>query len=229
VNASLHLAAAPLHGSTQDYVAAALLTSAVLASSGWDADVRHNVAYRQDEWASVVSNAGKNWGSPYVAFGTAGMLYGYGLVEDNSRVRTVGAEIVEAFCLAGAGAQILKHAVGRARPYAETGSHHFNGVAFNNRDESFISGDATTAFAFSSVLAAEIKSLPATAALYALASATAFQRLHRDKHWLSDVVGGAVWGSAVGWGVVHWNKKIGTLPVQAAVTPQGVSCSVNLP
>jgi membrane-associated phospholipid phosphatase len=84
---------------------------------------------------------------------------------------------------------------------------HFNGPTLDNGYHSFPSGDVTIAFAQSSVLASEISFWPATVALYGLAATTAFQRVHRDQHWFSDIVGGAVWGTAVGLGVVYVNHR----------------------
>jgi undecaprenyl-diphosphatase len=155
-------------------------------------------------------------------------MYGYGLLADQSAARRIGLEIVEAYAIAGAGTQIVKHLMGRSRPYRDEGYLLFAGPILRNSRHSFPSGDVTVAFTLSSVLAAEAKSAPVTILLYGLASMTAFQRLHRDQHWLSDVLGGAAWGTAVGLGVVHMHRKGRTRNVSLVVRPDGVGVNVGL-
>jgi membrane-associated phospholipid phosphatase len=104
-------------------------------------------------------------------------------------------------------------------------------VGFNSKDvhQSFPSGDVVKAFSLSTVLAAEAKSLPISLALYSLAAATAFQRLHRDRHWFSDTVSAAALGTAVGLAVVHAHRSSANSGTAATVAPtaNGVAATVN--
>jgi membrane-associated phospholipid phosphatase len=159
---------------------------------------------------------------------TAGALYAYGLAAHNSAVRRVSAEIVEAYLIAGGGTQVLKYAIGRARPFNNQGPSHFVGPTVHNRNHSFPSGDCGSAFAFSTVLTAESRSLPVGVILYSLAATTAFQRLNRDQHWLSDVIGGAVWGTAVGLAVVNMNRKLVVSGKSVTVQPSRQGIGVQL-
>ena len=202
-----HMLCAPLHGSTDDYFIAGGIVAAVAASSALDRTVRAEMPHHENGWRKTVDDIGHAYQGPLVVFGTAGSLYAAGLAADAPSLRRTGMEIVEAYSIAGAGTQVMKHLVGRKRPYNEQGPFVFRGPSLKNASLSFPSGDATVAFAMSSVIAAEAKSLPVTIVAYALAGMTAFQRLNRDQHWFSDVLGAAVWGSAVGMGVVHWHRK----------------------
>jgi hypothetical protein len=202
-----HMLSAPLHGSAQDYWMVGGIAAVVAASSALDRTVRNEMPHNENGWRKTVDDIGHAYQGPLVVFGTAGSLYAAGLIADEPSLRRTGAEVVEAYCIAGAGTQAMKHLVGRKRPYNEEGPFTFTGPSLKNSNLSFPSGDATVAFALSAVLAAEAKSVPVTIIAYGLAGMTAYQRLNRDQHWFSDVLGAAVWGSAVGMGVVHWNRK----------------------
>jgi membrane-associated phospholipid phosphatase len=206
---------APLHGSARDYIGATFFVSGILVSSIFDDDLHKEVLKPHGSTVDVLGKIGRAYQGPFVIFGTAAAFYGYGLYEENDHARRIGMEIVESFAIAGAGTQVVKHIVGRARPFQGLGNSYFKGPTLKNSFQSFPSGDVTVATAFASVLAAEARSIPVTAVVYGLAGLTAFQRMNRNQHWLSDVAAGATWGTAVGLGVVHYNR----LRTASKVTP----------
>src|SRR5512146_1053219 len=88
--------------------------------------------------------------------------------------------------------EVLKEAVGRARPYqgpAVTGFKPFSGRA------SMPSGHTMAAFALATSLSDEIHRGWATAGLYTLAVGTGASRIVNNAHWFSDVVAGAIIGT----------------------------------
>lgn len=99
---------------------------------------------------------------------------------------------------AGAAAGIatvgLKAVIGRSRPRTNLtyDFHPFSG------DAAFPSGHTSFAFAVASSLAHATKDRWSDLALYAAATLTGLSRINDDKHWLSDVVGGAALGILVG-------------------------------
>jgi membrane-associated phospholipid phosphatase len=205
---SLRMCLAPFHANGKELLEAAGLVGVVALSSTLDRQIRKDMHKLNYPWAETVSDVGHVYQSTYVTFAAATALYGYGWWRDNSAVRRLGIEVIEAFAISGAGTSLLKHLVGRDRPFLERGAYHFVGPNWNSNDHlSFVSGDVTVAFALTSVLSAEAKSVPVTILLYSLATATSFQRLHADRHWFSDTVGAAVWGTTVGLGVVHLNRR----------------------
>jgi membrane-associated phospholipid phosphatase len=78
--------------------------------------------------------------------------------------------------------------------------------------QSFPSGHATAAFAFASAVTAQATvghpgrrwsvGLP----LYAVAAGTAWARIHDNRHWASDVVGGAAVGTVAGLATVRFHR-----------------------
>jgi len=211
------LVTAPLHASGQDWRIAGGIATGVVLSSMLDRTLRIEVRRQRGTWASRVDDVGHTFQQEYVILGTAGAFYWGGLAIGRSGWRRTGIEIIEAYAISGAGTQLMKHIIGRDRPFAGNGPYHVTGPSLHNEHLSFPSGDATKSFAFASVLAAEARSFPVTVIVYGLAAATAFQRMHHEDHWLSDVIGGGAWGTAVGLGTVYLNRK------HVHVTPAGIA------
>jgi membrane-associated phospholipid phosphatase len=204
---TVRMASAPFHARRRELLEALGLVGAVALSSTLDNSVRDATKELDKPWANRVSDVGRFYQDKYVTLGAAGVFYAYGTLRGKREIRRIGVEILEAFEIGGAGSGLLKSLVGRDRPFVEHGHLHFVGPNRKDTHQSFISGDAMKAFALSSVLSAEAKSLPVAIVLYGLATTTAFQRLHKDRHWFSDTMGSAVWSSAVGWGVVYLNHR----------------------
>jgi membrane-associated phospholipid phosphatase len=86
----------------------------------------------------------------------------------------------------------------------------------------FPSGHASSTFAAATVLERHLGWLAAVPT-YAVASYVAASRLHENRHWFSDVVGGATLGLIVGRTVVHshgrtnWGLMVVPVPDGAAV------------
>jgi membrane-associated phospholipid phosphatase len=89
----------------------------------------------------------------------------------------------------------LKYSVGRERP-AGGDPDEFHPFSPSNAWQSFPSGHAVVAFSMATALAGEAHSVPVTLAGYTAASLVAWSRIYKDKHWTSDVVGGALVGVA---------------------------------
>jgi undecaprenyl-diphosphatase len=75
---------------------------------------------------------------------------------------------------------------------------------------SFPSGHATTSFMAAAALAACFKKY--AAAFYSFAAAVAFSRVYMGVHYPSDVLAGALTGTAIGWILVRTQKAITTSP-----------------
>lgn len=220
----------PFHAAPRDYWLAGALTAGVLASSTLDRTVRSDLPHWRDGWTATADDIGWGYSRSRVLFGSAGALYLTGLVASSDDLRRTGQEIVEAFCIAHAGTQTIKHLVGRSRPYNNEGPFRFYGWSLDNHHLSFPSGDVTNAFVLSTVLAREIGHPAASVALYGLAGTTLFQRLHHDRHWTSDTFAAAIWATAVSRAVVHQHKKLRDGKAQLSIlpTPSGVTLALRL-
>jgi membrane-associated phospholipid phosphatase len=193
----------------------ALGTAASLLVVPFDGGVRswiEDPARQQSSFLDHGVNAVMPFGSavPLVA---AAAVYGVGRIAGRSTLADVGLHTGEAMAGAAATTLFLKALVGRARPYVEPHDPHAFGkgrpLAFASRYESFPSGHATVAFALAGALTEETalhwpgRQRVVAPVLYAVATGVAFARVYRDRHWASDVVGGAVVGTLVSRRVVR--------------------------
>ena len=79
----------------------------------------------------------------------------------------------------------------------------------NNRNvkNSFPSGHATTAFAFSGYVMAEHQYYLGIPALI-LASFVGYSRINDNRHWIQDITAGATIGWVYGWGISKYQQKL---------------------
>ncbi len=197
----------PFHAQTSDWLVAGGVAAGVLLSATIETDVRDEVRSWDQAWLGTVDDVGHTFQNSALYFATAGAFYVGGYAAKRSALRRIGPELVVSYAVAQAGTQLIKHTMGRARPYLNRGHADFHGPTTNDDRLSFWSGDVTTAFVLASVLSAEARRPVVTVLLYGLAATTAFQRMHLDRHWLSDVLAAAAWSTAVGVNVVKIEKR----------------------
>jgi membrane-associated phospholipid phosphatase len=129
-------------------------------------------------------------------FGTAlAGAYFAGKVWDDpslsSSALRIGASVAAASGVSGA----LKYAIGRSRP----GQAPDDGDLFRpfSGSSSFPSGHTTAAFALASAIDQETEASWVPWVAYPVAGLVGWSRIRDDKHWMSDVVAGALIGSWV--------------------------------
>ncbi|MGN6185632.1 MAG: phosphatase PAP2 family protein, partial [Thermoanaerobaculia bacterium] len=96
---------------------------------------------------------------------------------------------------AGIAAQIIKHAVGRARPELWLGPSHYA----PGSSTSFPSGHTVGAFALAGVLVFASRSWTMRMIAFALAAGVGLSRILAFRHWMSDVTASAVVGLLMAW------------------------------
>jgi membrane-associated phospholipid phosphatase len=163
----------------------------------------------------LLADGANFWGQPGVVI-TGAALWGGGLLARHETSAAVGLRAIEAITVSGVVTKLLKGTFGRARPrVSPTDAWDVElGRGFGGPDsdyEALPSGHSTAAFAFASAVTHEVaRRAPEHArtvavASYAMAAATAYARLHRDAHWLSDVTLGAGIGIVSGTVVTRWH------------------------
>lgn len=129
--------------------------------------------------------------------------------------------MVYAYAIGSLSKRIL---VGRSRPYEEEGAFRFQ--MFSNKNSSFPSGHATTAWALVMPYIVYYPG-PVTFGLGVLATGTAISRLKRQQHWVTDVVAGSLLGGSMGYWLAKRHQG-GTSRVSVDVAPSGFSVTVGL-
>ncbi len=128
--------------------------------------------------------------------------WGFGQIAGHHELQKSGQMMAEALAIDFSLTTVIKFAVGRERP--DHSDHR-----------SFPSGHTSGAFTISTVLARRY-GWRAALPLFALASATAYDRIEDRKHFLSDVVGAATLGIAAGFFVSRPEQKSESKIVLAA-------------
>jgi undecaprenyl-diphosphatase len=123
---------------------------------------------------------------------------------------------LDSTALSGVAAQLLKHAVGRPRPYQDNDPNtFFKGGHY----QSFPSGEVTLQAAFVTPLIVNYyKEDPWVWALEALPVYDAFARLKSRAHWQTDVIAGGLLGTGFG----YWATTRAT-PITVEILPRGLS------
>jgi membrane-associated phospholipid phosphatase len=143
-------------------------------------------------------------------------LYTFGRIDDQRRVQDLGLHGVEAVILSTATSFGIKMLAGRARPYVDISNPHNFRLArgFSGDDyQSFPSGHTTSAFAFAAAVSRETQMWwPESrwyigTAAYAGATLVGVSRMYNNKHWASDVLGGAAIGTLLGLKVVKYHHS----------------------
>lgn len=132
-------------------------------------------------------------GDFYVIDSAAVITFVAGKLAHADRVALTGETLVEALVITEATTAGLKLAFQRQRP--------------NGSNYGFPSAHAARCFAVATVIEAlhgPAFGIPS----YLLASAIAFSRIDCNAHNVSDVVFGAAWGTAIGWGTSWFHQKL---------------------
>ena len=143
----------------------------------------------KDDVPEVVRDYGFEYGSPTNNYYITGGVYMAGLITKNEKLRRTGVLLISSASSAGLLQQILKSAVGRARPLSGKSKDTFRPFWSGDRDyHSFPSGHAILAMTNAHAIAKQFKSPWVKTGIYTLGSVPAISRLWEGKHWLSDVV-----------------------------------------
>ena len=128
-----------------------------------------------------------------------------GALSGNDNTLETGEDMFSASLIAsGIVTPTIKLVFGRARPRNNMGVDYFR--PFSNLNASFPSGHTTEAFALASVIAGHYSPWFGYTA-YGLAGMVGLARTYHDAHFASDVLAGAMIGTAVGRAVVRYNDE----------------------
>ncbi len=207
----------PVH--TVQWWEAAIAAGAVGLVSITDDNVDRWVQDQRSSHSDDIARVFKWGGSPEVAVGVPAAIFVTGVVTKNPKLQRSGGRVLGSVVLAGATTVALKFVVGRFRPDEATSQYVFR--PFSNHD-AFPSGHTTLAFALATSLSEEIHRPWATPLLYAGATGTAWSRLNDHKHWLSDVLAGAMIGITSGKVMEGRWRVFGLGPPHFLVEPSGM-------
>ncbi len=198
---------APFHWNRASWTQAAIAAATVAVLTQEDARIDRAISRNRSSRTNAVARVVTPFGS-YAAVALSVAPLGAGWLLKNAALRDTGRDAIEAeIFAAGIVTPVLKTAFGRLRPSQGSDADEYR--PFSNA-QSFPSGHATEAFAVASVFAARSKGWVVPVVAYTLASGVALARVNDRAHFASDVVAGAVIGTAIGHAVVNRHAPDGT-------------------
>ena len=219
---------APLRWDSTDWMLFGGTLAAVAAAHQFDGTVRDHFAGK----AAVLD--GKDRNSTRDALPAAALVAGTwvaGWMLDDSSGRDEAYRMLEAGAFSSVTAEIFKYGAGRSRP-----NETWRVDDWRKGGSSFPSLHASAAFAIGTVFAesgADDYRWVRRFIGFGVASYTAYERLHGNAHWLSDVVAGAAIGVSTGMFTLnrHYSRnsavainvaptEVGGLSLQVTYTPR---------
>lgn len=168
-----------------------LVVGAIATASLADRSVNDWVQDHRTPQSDDVAKVFRYGGEPIVTLGVSGGIVLAGTIAGRDDVQRSGGRVLLSVLAAGVSTVALKAIAGRHRPDETDNPYIFQ--PFSGHD-SFPSGHTTMAFALATSLSNEIHNGWASAALFTFATGTAWSRLNDERHWFSDVLGGAAVG-----------------------------------
>lgn len=175
-----------------------------------------NRRLRGSDGAEVFFKAGKYVGSMPVLLAASLGTYVVGRTHENSRVRHLGMDLIEATVLSQVINQGIKEIVRRKRPLREDGTR--------SRGFAFPSGHSSATFAAATVLQQHL-GWKAAVPTYSIAAYVAISRMHDERHFASDVVFGAAEGIIIGRSVTWHGRNFYASPL---LLPKGAGIVVSV-
>lgn len=184
---------------------AAALVGAALLDRTVDGGVAQGGGTRL-EWATDALNHG---GRPQYAVAALGAVWAGGRLSGSRPTAKAAEHVLLALLASGVANGTLKYSIGRERPSTTDDPHRFVPFNADNRWQSFPSGHATVAFSLAASISEEAREPWVTGLTYGAAALVGWSRVYDDKHWTSDVVGGALIGIVTSRATVAWLHRHG--------------------
>ncbi len=203
-----HILTSPVNWDKRDLITASLVIGAAVGLYAGDKKIQTWVQDRRGETTDNMSRIFRPFGEGQYSLPALGLFYWYGYAAKDSKAKKTALLGLESFLISGAFAQVLKYTTHRCRPSDCDQSDRWNGPSFSNSNLSFVSGEATSVFSLSTVIASEYGDkvwVPPVA--YGVATLTALARLNNNGHWSSDVFLGAALGYFTAKTILRLHEK----------------------
>ena len=150
-----------------------------------------------------------NTGNGVFLGGLMASYYIAGEIFKLDNMRKIALLGVESFIISGVLVGLLKYSIGRARPFTGESRLSFHPFSSTSRYYSFPSGHSVAAFSVATVIAEHSKEFLVDVLAYGMATLVAMSRVHKNKHWASDVFIGSAIGFFIGKKISDLNRGDG--------------------
>lgn len=192
-----------------------------------DDDTSRFISNQRESVPRVVRDYGTFYGSPENNFLLTTGVYVTGLALKNEKLRRTGVLLISSAAASGLLQQLVKSAVGRARPVAGLTKDTFDPFNSSRNFHSFPSGHAVLAFSNAYAIGKQFKNPWVKGAIYAVGLVPGASRVWDKQHWVSDFAVSIALSIATveaidkyldhkysekyndGTKIVHWNLQVG--------------------
>ena len=195
--------AQPLVSRREAVAAAGVMAGALLLDRTFDGVVPAGGGTRLEGAADALNLGGR----PQYALVLLGGTWAAGELAGRGEVADAALRVTAALAAGGVANGVLKYSLGRERPSTTADPLRFRPFSADNRWQAFPSGHAVVAFSLASAVAEEARTPWVTVLAYGGAAAVGWSRVYDDKHWASDVAGGAFIGILAGRSTVRLLRR----------------------
>lgn len=189
-----HFYTSPLRWKKKDYIQLGIVAGSFAALTLVDEDVQPYFRKQEPKVPKSLKEFGFWFGGPSNAVIFSGGLYTYGLLAKKSKIKKTGILMMSSIAAAGFLQTVVKTAVGRGRPTAESGSKAFKPFSKDVTFHSFPSGHSVVSLVFMHSIARQIDNPYAKVALYSVGAIAPISRMWANSHWISDIALGSFLG-----------------------------------
>ncbi|OPX24896.1 MAG: hypothetical protein B1H05_04490 [Candidatus Cloacimonas sp. 4484_140] len=183
----------PLHWESNNWLKAGIFTGSAILLYAYDRQMQNFVQEHKSDFITSLTDATNYLGNGYFVLSAEALLYCYGHIASDEKARRISLEMLESFAVVGVTVTGLKMLTHRHRPSTSDSPDIWDGPSFSSHNIAFPSGHAAVAFSWATVFAEEFSEKPIVGIVsYTLAACTAFSRVYKNKHWVSDVFVGAL-------------------------------------
>jgi membrane-associated phospholipid phosphatase len=219
----------PIEWKKKDYAKLAIAAGSVGLVFVFDEKIQKWSQQERNTTTDKISKYGlEPWGSSAYSFSMLGLFYLHGAIFKDDKSKATALLGLKAFAISGIIVSIPKYLCGRHRPFQDDvpNPRNWDGPGFSYK--SFMSGHTTTSFALATIVAHQYRNRPIVPVIsYTIASLTGLSRINDNKHWASDVAGGAFLGYAIGR-FIH-SRNNWNIQINPAISEHGTSVSCIIP
>lgn len=193
-----------------------------------DDAVQQTVQEVRSDATDDLGDFGARFKEPEVFYVAAGGALALGLATQNARVTRTGFHILAAYGLSSVMLIGTKWVFGRSRPSSTPGDVTDFDWFGGGENTSFPSGSAVVVFSLATTVADAVDRTPVSILLYSGAVLNSWARLNADRHWLSDVALGALYGITAAKLVNGRWRVFGLTPPEIWIGREGASLGYQL-
>lgn len=161
--------------------------------------VHHNRIFALDSFFISFSFA-----TSFVSISLILLLFAFSINKKSKPIRSKAIILTAAFILSAITSLTLKNTIYRERPFV---THPFIEKLSDAGNSSFPSGHTLEAFAMATAIAFTISNRKITILIFLWAFLVAYSRMILGVHYPSDILGGLLIGSFIGWAIPQLIKK----------------------